>query len=68
VVRLRTRSQSSKRTHFQTGIGRWPHLRKVPRRRWISHTYPMWLWGHSLLKIYSPGPYFNGTKWLLWRP
>jgi hypothetical protein len=48
--------------------GRWPHLRKVPRRRRIGHAYPMWLWGHSLLKISSPGPVLHGTKWLLWRP
>jgi hypothetical protein len=61
------RTLSPKMTHFQTGIDRWPHLRKVPRR-WISHTYPMWLWGHSLFKISSPGPVFYGTKWLLWRP
>jgi hypothetical protein len=40
----------------------------VPRRRWISHTYSMLLWGHSLLKISSPGPLFYGTNWLLWRP
>jgi hypothetical protein len=42
-------------------------LGKVPTRRWISHTYTMWLWGHSLFKISSPGPVFYGTKWLLWR-
>jgi hypothetical protein len=43
-------------------------LWKVPRRRWISHTYPVWLWGHSLFKISSPGPVLYGTKWILWRP
>jgi hypothetical protein len=36
-----------KRTPFQTGIYRWPNLWMVPRRRWISHTYLMWLWVHS---------------------
>jgi hypothetical protein len=57
-----------KRAPFQTGIDWWPHLRKVPRRRRISHTHPVWLWGHSLFKISSPGPVFYRTKWLLWRP
>jgi hypothetical protein len=57
-----------KRTPFQTRIDRWSNLWKVPRRRRISHTYPMWLWGHSLFKISSPGPVLYGTKWLLWRP
>jgi hypothetical protein len=33
-----------------------------------SVTYPMWLWGHKLLKISSPEPVLHGTKWLLWRP
>jgi hypothetical protein len=28
----------------------------------------MWLWGHNLFKISSPGPVFYGTKCLLWRP
>jgi hypothetical protein len=28
----------------------------------------MWLWGHSLSKISSPGPVLYGTKWLLWCP
>jgi hypothetical protein len=36
-----------KRTPFQNGVDRWPNLWKVPRRRWISHTYLKWLWGHS---------------------
>jgi hypothetical protein len=45
-----------------------PHLRRVPSRRWISHTYPMSLWGHRLFRISSPGPVLYGTKWLLWRP
>jgi hypothetical protein len=62
------RTVSPKRTPFQTGTDRWPHLRKVLRRRWISHKYPMWLWGHSLFKISSPEPVFYGTKWLLGRP
>jgi hypothetical protein len=62
------RTLSRKRAPFQIGIHRWPHLRKVPRRRWISHTYPVWLWGCSWLKIPSPGPVLHGTKWLLWRP
>jgi hypothetical protein len=52
----------------QTRIDRWPSLWKVPTRRWISRTYPMWLWGHSLFKISSPGPVLYGTKWILWRP
>jgi hypothetical protein len=59
---------SPKRIPFQTGTDRWPYLRKVPRKRWISCTHPMWLWGHSLFKISSPGPLFYGTKWLLWHP
>jgi hypothetical protein len=44
------------------------NLWKVPTRRRISHIYPMWLWGHSLFKISSPGPVLYGTKWLLWHP
>jgi hypothetical protein len=54
---------SPKRAPFQTGIDWWPNLWKVPRRRRISHIYPMWLWGHSLFKISSPGPVYHGTKW-----
>jgi hypothetical protein len=62
------RTLPPKRTHFQTAIGWWPHLRKVPRREGeISHTHPMWLWGNSLFKISSPWPVLHGTKWLLWR-
>jgi hypothetical protein len=52
---------------FSNGVDRWPNLWTVPRRRWISHTCLMWLWGHSLFKISSPGPVFYGTKWLLRR-
>jgi hypothetical protein len=37
-------------------------------KRWIIHTLPIWLWGHSLFKISSLGLIFYGTKWLLWRP
>jgi hypothetical protein len=62
VVGLFTGHLSPKRTPFQSRIDRWPHLRKVPRRRWISHKYPVWLWGHSLFKISSPGPVLHGTK------
>jgi hypothetical protein len=62
------RTLSPKRTPFQTGIDWWSHLRKVPRSRRISHTYPVWLWGCSPCKISSPGPVFHGTKWLLCRP
>jgi hypothetical protein len=62
------RTLSSKRTPFQTGTDRRPHLWKVPRKRWISHTYSMWLWGHSLFKISSPGSVSYESKWLLWRP
>jgi hypothetical protein len=62
------RTLSPKRAPFQIGIDWWSHLWKVPRKRWISHTYPMWLWGHSLFKISSPGPLLHGTKWLLLRP
>jgi hypothetical protein len=57
-----------KRTAFQIGIDKWPHLWMVPGNRWISHTHNMWLWGHSLFKISSPRPVFYGTKWLLWCP
>jgi hypothetical protein len=56
------------RTLFQIGINRWFHLWMVPGKRWISHTHPMWLWGHSLFKISLRGPVLYGTKWLLWRP
>jgi hypothetical protein len=56
-----------KRAPFQIGIDWWSHLRKVPRRRRISHTYPVWLWGRSLFKISSSGPFLYGAKWLLWR-
>jgi hypothetical protein len=53
---------------FQIGIDWSSHLRKVPRRRWISHTYPVWLWARSLFKISLPGPGLHGTKRQLWRP
>jgi hypothetical protein len=62
------RTLSSKRVSFQIGIDWWSHSRKVPKRGWISHTYPVWLWGCSPRQISSPGPVFYGTKWLLWRP
>jgi hypothetical protein len=62
------RTMSPKRTHLQFGIDWWSHLWKVPRRRWISHTHPVWLWGCSPCKISSPGPVLHRTKWLLWRP
>jgi hypothetical protein len=52
---------------FKTGIDRWSNFWQVPTRRRISHTYPVWLWGHSLFKISSPGPVLYGTKPLLWR-
>jgi hypothetical protein len=42
---------SPKRTPVETGIDEWPHLWSAPGKRWISHTCPMWLWGHSLFKI-----------------
>jgi hypothetical protein len=57
-----------KRAPFQIGVDCWSHLRKVPRRRWISHTYSVWLRGCSSFKISSPGPVYHGTKWLLLRP
>jgi hypothetical protein len=57
----------SKGTPFQIFIDWLSHLWMEPRRRWISHTYPMLLCGHSLSKISSPGPVLHGTKWLLWR-
>jgi hypothetical protein len=37
---------------------------KVPRKGWISHTRPMWLWGYSLLKILSPRPLLYGARWI----
>jgi hypothetical protein len=54
--------------HMGIGIDWWSHLRKVPRKRQISHTHHVWLWGCSPCKISSPGPVFHGTKWLLWCP
>jgi hypothetical protein len=57
------RTLSPKETLFQTGSDRRPHLWMMPRRRWISHTYPMWLWGHSLFKISSPGSVLYGTNY-----
>jgi hypothetical protein len=62
------RTLSPERTRFQNGIDRWPHLRKVPRRRWISRAHPMWFWGYSLYNILKPVPVVYGTKRLLWRP
>jgi hypothetical protein len=62
------RTLSSKGTPFQTGNDGWFHLRNVPRRRWINHTCPVWLWGYSSFKISSPGLILHVTKWLLWRP
>jgi hypothetical protein len=52
------RTLSPKRAPFQIGIDWWSHLQKVPRRGWISHTHPVWLWGCSPYKISSPGPVF----------
>jgi hypothetical protein len=66
--RIIYRTLSPSRTPCQTGTDMWPHLWKVPGRWWISHTYPMCLWGHSLFKILSPEPVLLGTEWLLWRP
>jgi hypothetical protein len=39
------------RTPSQIGTTKQCHQREVPRKWWISHTHPMWLWRHSLLKI-----------------
>jgi hypothetical protein len=61
VGRTTYRTLSPKRTPFQIEIDWWSHLRKVPRRRRISHTYPMWLWGHSIFKVV-----LHWTEWLLW--
>jgi hypothetical protein len=60
------RTMSSKGTPFQTGIDGWSHLWKVPRRRWIIHTCPVWLWGYSSFEILSPGSILYRAKWLLW--
>jgi hypothetical protein len=60
------RTLTSKRTPFQIGTGRWSHLWKVTRGRWVSNTFPMWLWGYGSFIISSPGPLLHGTKWLLW--
>jgi hypothetical protein len=62
------RTLSSEGTPFQTAIDRRPHVWKVPRGRWISHTRPVWLWGYSPFRISSSVPLLHGTKWLLWRP
>jgi hypothetical protein len=62
------RTLSLKRTLFQNGTDRQSYLQKVPKKRWISHTHPMQVWGHSLLKISSPGPLLYGTKRLSWCP
>jgi hypothetical protein len=45
------RTLSLKGTPFQNEFDRWTHLWKVPTRRWIGHTHPLWLWGHILFKI-----------------
>jgi hypothetical protein len=68
VVGLFTGHLSPKRAPLQIGIDWRFHLRKVPRRRRISHTYAMLLWGQSLFKILTLGPVLHGTKWLLWCP
>jgi hypothetical protein len=52
------RALSPKRTPFQSRIDRWPHLWTVPGKRWISHTYPMWLWGNSFLRFHHLGQFF----------
>jgi hypothetical protein len=62
------RTLSPKRAPFKIGVYWWSHLQKVPRRRWISHTYSEWLWGCSSCKILTPTLVFRGTKWLLWHP
>jgi hypothetical protein len=50
-----------------------PQDRKLfkPNGHWLDtflEENPMWLWGHSLLKISSPGPLLYGTRWLPRRP
>jgi hypothetical protein len=52
------RTLSPKRVPFLFWIDRWAHLQKVPRRRWISHTYPVWLWGCSSLRFRHLGQFF----------
>jgi hypothetical protein len=66
----RWRSECKRDPHAENSAGtdRRPHLWKVPRGRWMNHTYPMWLWSHSFFKISSHGPVSYGSKWLLWRP
>jgi hypothetical protein len=65
VVRLFTGHCHLKGHLFKLGLTDDPHLQMVPRKRWISNTHPMWLWGYSLFKMPSLGPVFYRTKWLL---
>jgi hypothetical protein len=56
--------QSPERTPLQNGSVKYSHMRNMHRKRWISHTHPMRSWGHSLLKISTPGPILHETRWL----
>jgi hypothetical protein len=68
VVELLTGHCHLKGYLFKVGLTEDPICERcLYRRRWISHTYPVWLWGCSPFKISSPGPVLHGTKRLLWR-
>jgi hypothetical protein len=53
---------------FKIGFTDSPPSRNVPRKRWISHTHPTWLWGYNLLKMSPPEPLLYGARWLPRRP
>jgi hypothetical protein len=59
---------SPERTFFKMGLSNKSHSCKVFRKRWISHTYPTWLWDCRLLRISSPWSPLYGNMWLPRRP
>jgi hypothetical protein len=62
------RTLSPEKTPLQNGIHGQSDLRKVLRKRWISHTQPIWLWGYDLLNVSPFGPLIYGARWLSRRP
>jgi hypothetical protein len=62
------RTLSHKRTSFQTENDGPICERCLETDESATHTHPMRVWGHGLLKIPSPGPLSHGTRRLSWRP
>jgi hypothetical protein len=49
--------------HLKGHLFKWdwrmiPLVKGASRRKWIGHTYPMWLWSHGSLRFRYLGQFF----------